>query len=474
MSTAGITNTNSAATSQPTASSAPINPEQAVSFAALILADENLTITPEKLQTLLKAAGITEVEPIWTTLFANALKDKDVKEILTAVATSSPKAGGEVRGEVDGDGDRGSESDRDCEKGRLWWQRHTTGVTNEAFSLIKLLRNFVNSRSTDPRDKVYGLLGLVAGSSPYDFVKADYTKSVLDIAVDLVKSFRLFDYAAQPRKSEYTAKIIRRALGLTEVQFAAHILRRSLKPYWNPEWSRISSLQLTYTRENVDSKGLWFTESAPSLTLKAANPNLLRLLSLRSVPELVVFENESMLSPPWARFRKESESLGGWMKVRTTYRDAWIDIDNAIDRSKDEKGIVPYTDASCTSFVGTNGFYGVTLDQVEPFDCAFVFAGTESTEVVLLLRPIQEETAQGAKTHWKVVGTAVLFAQELVSDANWVEPLPDERTNSKVTIRGNDARDLLSRVYEEVQLKMHPYHMEEFVRCGLLESTIAF
>ncbi|KAJ4989704.1 60s Acidic ribosomal protein [Stagonosporopsis vannaccii] len=85
--------TNSTATSTTTSK---LNPEQAVAFAALILADDNLAITPEKLQTLLKAAGITEVEPIWTTLFANALKDKDVKNILTAAATSSLKAGGDA------------------------------------------------------------------------------------------------------------------------------------------------------------------------------------------------------------------------------------------------------------------------------------------------------------------------------------------------------------------------------------------
>jgi large subunit ribosomal protein LP1 len=63
--------------------------EQAVAFAALILADESIEITPEKLQTLLQAAGIEDVEPIWTTLFAKALKDKDVKDILTTVGPSS-------------------------------------------------------------------------------------------------------------------------------------------------------------------------------------------------------------------------------------------------------------------------------------------------------------------------------------------------------------------------------------------------
>jgi large subunit ribosomal protein LP1 len=67
--------------------------EQAVAFAALILADESLAITPEKLQVLLKAAGIEDVEPIWTTLFAKALEGKDVKEILTKIVASEPTVG---------------------------------------------------------------------------------------------------------------------------------------------------------------------------------------------------------------------------------------------------------------------------------------------------------------------------------------------------------------------------------------------
>lgn len=93
----------------------PNKAEQAVSYAALILADESISITPEKLQTLLKAAGIEDVEPIWTTIFANALKDKDVKEILTTVtaAASGPAVGGgSGKGEGDDkDGEQDGEDD---------------------------------------------------------------------------------------------------------------------------------------------------------------------------------------------------------------------------------------------------------------------------------------------------------------------------------------------------------------------------
>lgn len=68
----------------------------AVSYAALVLADDNVEITSDKLQTLLKAANV-EVEPIYSTLFAKALEGKDVKDLLLNVggaASAAPAASG--------------------------------------------------------------------------------------------------------------------------------------------------------------------------------------------------------------------------------------------------------------------------------------------------------------------------------------------------------------------------------------------
>lgn len=79
-------------------SSNSINPETAVSYAALILADEGLEITADKLQKLLKAAGV-DIEPIWSTIFSKALEGKDVKQILTSVQISGPFAGKLEQGE---------------------------------------------------------------------------------------------------------------------------------------------------------------------------------------------------------------------------------------------------------------------------------------------------------------------------------------------------------------------------------------
>ncbi|KAF2220076.1 60s acidic ribosomal protein-domain-containing protein [Elsinoe ampelina] len=73
--------------------------ELAASYAALILADDGVEITAEKLQTLISAAKVPDVEPIWTSLFAKALEGKDVKDLLLNVgsgggAAAAPAAGG--------------------------------------------------------------------------------------------------------------------------------------------------------------------------------------------------------------------------------------------------------------------------------------------------------------------------------------------------------------------------------------------
>ncbi|KAL8720341.1 MAG: hypothetical protein Q9225_002769 [Loekoesia sp. 1 TL-2023] len=66
--------------------------ELAVSYAALILADDGLEVTPDKLNSLIKAANIEDVESIWTTLFAKALEGKDVKEMLLNVGSGGGAA----------------------------------------------------------------------------------------------------------------------------------------------------------------------------------------------------------------------------------------------------------------------------------------------------------------------------------------------------------------------------------------------
>eukprot|EP00088_Acartia_fossae_P043731 TRINITY_DN46189_c0_g1_i1.p2 TRINITY_DN46189_c0_g1~~TRINITY_DN46189_c0_g1_i1.p2 ORF type:complete len:110 (+),score=56.37 TRINITY_DN46189_c0_g1_i1:37-366(+) len=60
--------------------------ELACTYAALILADDDVTVTAEKLTTILKAAGV-EFEPYWPGLFAKALEACDLKALITNVGS---------------------------------------------------------------------------------------------------------------------------------------------------------------------------------------------------------------------------------------------------------------------------------------------------------------------------------------------------------------------------------------------------
>ncbi|CAN6633167.1 large ribosomal subunit protein P1A [Trichomonascus vanleenenianus] len=100
--------------------------EQAVAYAALILADADIEITSDKLQALVKAAGVTEVEPIWTDIFAKAINNQNIHELLTqisvasgpaAVGGASAAAGGEAAAEEEAAEEEKEESDEDMGMG---------------------------------------------------------------------------------------------------------------------------------------------------------------------------------------------------------------------------------------------------------------------------------------------------------------------------------------------------------------------
>ncbi|KAI9325535.1 60s acidic ribosomal protein-domain-containing protein [Obelidium mucronatum] len=71
--------------------------EAALVYAALILHDDGLEITADKLSTLVAAAGV-EVESIWASLFAKALDGKDVGSFLFAVGSGSGAAAAPAAG----------------------------------------------------------------------------------------------------------------------------------------------------------------------------------------------------------------------------------------------------------------------------------------------------------------------------------------------------------------------------------------
>merc|ERR1711990_637709 len=61
--------------------------ELCCSYAALMLHDDGVEITAEKLSKVIKASG-NEVEPYWPMLFAKALKTANISDLLTNVGSA--------------------------------------------------------------------------------------------------------------------------------------------------------------------------------------------------------------------------------------------------------------------------------------------------------------------------------------------------------------------------------------------------
>ena len=73
--------------------------ELACTYAALILHDDNVAITQEKLSSVLDAANV-KVQPFWTSLYARVLADKNLDDLITNVGGGAAPGGAAAGGDA--------------------------------------------------------------------------------------------------------------------------------------------------------------------------------------------------------------------------------------------------------------------------------------------------------------------------------------------------------------------------------------
>ena len=67
--------------------------ELACTYAALILSDDGQDVTADKMDTIIKAAGVT-IEPYWTMLFGKFLESNKVEDLIANVGAGGGGGGG--------------------------------------------------------------------------------------------------------------------------------------------------------------------------------------------------------------------------------------------------------------------------------------------------------------------------------------------------------------------------------------------
>ncbi|KAJ1914794.1 hypothetical protein H4219_004639 [Mycoemilia scoparia] len=64
--------------------------EKALTYATIILADGEVTIDAEKLKAVTTAAGFTDIQPIYYSLFTKAFEQKNVLDLITDLSAGAP------------------------------------------------------------------------------------------------------------------------------------------------------------------------------------------------------------------------------------------------------------------------------------------------------------------------------------------------------------------------------------------------
>merc|ERR1711872_845303 len=90
------------------------NDELACVYAALILMDDDVSITVEKINTILKAANVS-VEPYWPGLFAKAAGGLDLKSIVSNIGAGVGSGGGGGAPAAAAGGDAPAEKEKEPE-----------------------------------------------------------------------------------------------------------------------------------------------------------------------------------------------------------------------------------------------------------------------------------------------------------------------------------------------------------------------
>ena len=384
----------------------------------------------------------------------------------------------------------------------LWWQSRWSGAPSHAFTFRQLLETFSDLQSSDPRDKVYGFLGLTDSS-----LRADYSKTLVEVVVDTIRNELRQTLAPSPGILSSIARLVSRVLHVSDAQLAVHVLKYThdlhqrldviisaahmvfpLHHVSTVTCGGITSRQLRYVKEVQkeptpisDTSGAFslirdlenllppFTDPGPDLSVKLWDPDIVRLVRDHLQFPLHFHDPRSTVDNRNDVLRRSERHKLGWISIFET-GDSLINEDRSVDPGRPR---VPRPADCYTCFVGSNGFIGITMSAVSPLDCLFVLPRNGTISNALILRPDFE--VSGSVRCWWIVGTAALFRQEFESNLQWHNPPPG--TSGKAgaarpgSVRYEEIKDRLAADFSTVSLLARPMDLKALFLCGLLRDS---
>jgi hypothetical protein len=398
----------------------------------------------------------------------------------------------------------------------IWWQIDWTEAKPSAFELHNLLPNFADLQSSDPRDKLYGLLGLVHDTTQEDSIEIDYSKCVSEIAVKLIRTlYRSLIKSDRCEEAHRFALAIIEAWNITDIELITHTLiyepnlqfllcslvstacvvvpLQHVSTVTFAGWMPPCTLacQQRYRKEPkleryIPLNKLEFRERAPDLASELSYVDTSDWSGLPMVDRWRIFDKDSVYSTWDGPMRDDDGTPLGRLQVREV-SSCWADdvkerhrpeppiekksrplpLGHSGDKIEEHGTEEDDMGRTITSFVGTNGLLGTTCDVIEPLDALFVISGSPEIKQALIARPFP--LTRGDVETWHIVGTAVLFREDQIrSRGNLCPPPKHGPANS---LKEEVKSHCLSRKFDGLELGVHPALLEDLVRCRLLHKT---
>ncbi|KAH7093314.1 heterokaryon incompatibility protein-domain-containing protein [Paraphoma chrysanthemicola] len=112
-----------------------------------------------------------------------------------------------------------------CRQRREWWRERAQQEPPAGFTLRHLIEVYASSESSDIKDKVYSLLGLITEDSQRNNpLQVDYSKSNVSVLVDVVRNQCLWNSPDQIKRDNAFVGILKDSLHVSHVELAMHIL----------------------------------------------------------------------------------------------------------------------------------------------------------------------------------------------------------------------------------------------------------